>query len=149
MKMHGMAKKQGKFLFLSFFLQSLSVAVMVIFYLLINVMFPWAGLVTGQPRSSKVSRAPPCNEALTLALSLSTSRLCQGRKMVQVTEQGWGSSWQRTDLREVEKQEKSRWHWIKALSHQCMLLLFHQILLTDHKFKGRVMKNFKIVTTQH
>lgn len=83
MKMYGMAKKQGKFLFPSFFLSFflppsfllsfslpssffllsfslslpflLSVAVMVIFYLLVNVMFPWAGLVAEQPRFSDVS----------------------------------------------------------------------------------------------
>lgn len=92
------------------------------FFSLINVMFPWARLVTGQLHS------PTCTQGSTLKLGPDFDSLCPHtgsakgeRWYYQVTGQGWGSRWQKTHPREAEKQQESRQQQTKALNHQCLL----------------------------
>ena len=98
-------------------------------------------------------KVPACNVALTLTqltstLSLPTSRLCQGRSMIQVTGQEWESRWQWTHPREVVKQQEKRMSLSRGSKPRVNASIVPSDFTKQIKIPNRVIKNLKMVNSQ-
>lgn len=124
-----------------------------VFYLLFDaILLPARGYSWGKcSRPVKVHEVPPALQLCVRGMSLDTvpltlpwakdgSSCCVGASDRQPTKRG----------REVRWEWKAEPVWAKATSPQCTHpLLFHPTSPTKHKFKDRILKNFKTATAEH